>query len=93
MKLRRGGVSQNFCIHKYFYERSPLWKKIRAEAGDTEEAVEANVDGPAGAELSFSPITTIHLSNIALLRQRIITLLKHSAGQTQPYLNLCVKIV
>ena len=98
MKLRRGGVSQNFCVHKFFYEKSPLWKKIRGEAGDSmdTQADDLDDDRPVdggGNGLSFSPITTVHLSNIALLRQRLVKLLKNSVGETQPYLNLCLKIV
>lgn len=31
VKLRKGGISTNFCIHKYFFERSPLWSQIKEE--------------------------------------------------------------
>ncbi|KAI6106113.1 hypothetical protein EDD16DRAFT_203635 [Pisolithus croceorrhizus] len=34
IKVRRGGVGNYTCIHKYFVERSPLWQRIQREEGE-----------------------------------------------------------
>ncbi|KAI0344000.1 hypothetical protein BDW22DRAFT_1355246 [Trametopsis cervina] len=32
-KRKKSGVGANFCIHKYFFERSEIWKGVLAEEG------------------------------------------------------------
>lgn len=51
LKLRTGGLSPNLALHRFFWDRSPTWRKIRAEEAATEEdAPEAN-DPSVEAEL------------------------------------------
>lgn len=47
IKRRQGGVGSNFCVLKYFYERSPLWKPIRDEEAAAARG-EEQVAGPSG---------------------------------------------
>lgn len=48
VKRRQGGVGSNFCILKYFFERSPLWKPIRDEEAAAALSTEQAVAGPSG---------------------------------------------
>jgi len=104
VKLRRGGVGTNFCIHKYFFERNSLWRQIQdeglnsskdlqAEGGglDIEETISTQ-DG-FQAPVQFDPIDARHLSSLSLIQSRIVKLLKHSESQTHPSQNLLVTIV
>ena len=108
VKLRQGGTSQNFCVHKYFFDRNPLWTQIRAlESRDEEEAMAIpDAEHPAiemddgeeakdesRQELQFDPIETHHLTSLNILRTRIVKLLRHSDQQTHICMNLAVKIV
>ena len=34
VKLPKPGVGTNFVVHKYFYEHSPLWRRLHAEEQD-----------------------------------------------------------
>jgi hypothetical protein len=99
VKLRRGGVGTNFCIHKYFFERSPLWRQIQDEGGkDPDEGgpdngeIASTQDG-SQAPVQFDPIDARHLSSLSLIQSRIVKLLKHSESHTHPSQNLLVTIV
>ncbi len=106
VKLRRGGVGTNFCIHKYFFERSPLWRQIQDEgvnsSKDTQEADGGGLDNEETAStaqggfqvpVQFDPIDARHLSSLSLVQSRIVKLLKHSESHTHPSHNLLVTIV
>jgi oxalate---CoA ligase len=103
VKLRRGGVGTNFCIHKYFFERSPLWRQIQdegvnsvkdtqAEGGIDNEETSLTQDG-FQVPIKFDPIDARHLSSLSLIQSRIVKLLKHSESHTHPSQNLLVTIV
>jgi oxalate---CoA ligase len=81
LKLRRGGVGTNFCIHKHFFERSPLWRQMSLTPDGFQ------------APLRFDPIDARHLSSLSLVQSRIVKLLKHSEFHTHPSQNLLVAIV
>lgn len=106
VKLRRGGVSTNFCVHKYFFEHSPLWrqiqgegaslslsKDIRAEEGGLEN--EETAISPDGFQtpVEFDPIDARHLSSLSLIQSRIVRLLKNCKSYTHPSQNLLVTLV
>ncbi|SJL05812.1 uncharacterized protein ARMOST_09148 [Armillaria ostoyae] len=104
VKVRRGGVGSHFCIHRYFFDRSPSWKAIRDEEsnaaaslkpefppGDTEAADEDNIS-PEVRALNFTPIDARHLSSLPLIRARVLNLLKVSKNQIHPANNLIVTI-
>ena len=105
VKLRRGGVGTNFCIHKYFFERSPLWRQIQdegvnsskvlqeADGGGFDNEETASIQDGFQAPVQFDPIDARHLSSLSLVQSRIIKLLKHSESHTHPSQNLLVTIV
>jgi hypothetical protein len=104
LKLRRGGVGTNFCIHKHFFERSPLWRQIQDEGVNSTKDIQAEGGSinneetsltPDGfqAPLRFDPIDARHLSSLSLVQSRIVKLLKHSEFHTHPSQNLLVAIV
>ncbi|KAA1468493.1 hypothetical protein DENSPDRAFT_833797 [Dentipellis sp. KUC8613] len=99
VKLRRGGVGTNFCIHKYFFERSPMWKQIRDEEAreqmKAEPVEEANEEGDASAApsgLHFEPMDAKHLSSLPIIKARVVKLLKHSSNFIHPTQNLLIAI-
>ncbi|KAK0478540.1 hypothetical protein IW261DRAFT_1551813 [Armillaria novae-zelandiae] len=104
VKVRRGGVGTHFCIHRYFFDRSPSWKAIRDEesnaaaplkpefpSGDADAADEDNVS-PEVRALNFTPIDARHLSSLPLIRARVLNLLKVSKNQIHPANNLIITI-
>jgi oxalate---CoA ligase len=104
VKLRRGGVGTNFCIHKYFFEHSPLWRQIQGEGENSSKEVQADEGGLDNEEtvstqddfqapIQFDPIDARHLSSLSLIQSRIVKLLKHSKSYTHPSQNLLVTIV
>lgn len=104
VKLRRGGVGTNFCIHKYFFESSPLWRQIQDEGVNSPKDLEAEGGGIDAEETSltqdgsqapvkFDPIDARHLSSLPLIQSRVVKLLKHSESHTHPSQNLLVAIV
>ncbi|KAF7306563.1 B-block-TFIIIC domain-containing protein [Mycena indigotica] len=102
VKVRRGGVGTHFVIHKYFFDRSELWKGIREEESrataelQAEEVAEApDEDGeqdPAALNLNFAPIDARHLSSLTLLKGRILKLLKASKNQMHASSNMLIAI-
>jgi hypothetical protein len=104
VKLRRGGVGTNFCVHKYFFEHSPLWRQIQDEGVKSSKDPRAEGDGIDNEETSltqdgfrasvqFDPIDARHLSSLSLVQSRIVKLLKHSESHTHASQNLLVTIV
>ena len=95
LKLRRGGVGTNFCIHKYFFEHSPYWRQIRDEGVNPSKDIQAeggSIDNEEAsstrdgfqAPVRFDPIDARHLTSLSLLQSRIEKLLKHSESHTYP---------
>lgn len=104
VKLRRGGVGTNFCIHKYFFECSPLWRQIQDEGVNSSKVLQeadggfdneetAPIQDGFQAPVQFDPIDARHLSSLSLIQSRIVKLLKHSESHTCPSQNLLVTIV
>lgn len=106
VKVRRGGVGTHFCIHKYFFNRSPSWKSIREEelrADDTENvSQELTTELPDEEEdgrttdpksLEFTPIDARHLSSLPLIRARVVKLLKASRNQMHASNNMLITLV
>ena len=81
----------NFCIHKYFFDRSPIWKAIRDEEQKGQELLNEPQEADNG--LTFDPIDVRHLTTLNILRQRLTVLLKNSEDECQTYQNICLKIV
>ncbi|KAL6299663.1 hypothetical protein BKA93DRAFT_741989 [Sparassis latifolia] len=97
VKKRRPGVSTNFCVHKYFFEHSPIWKKIVEEEMKANESEEEQDDddtqmGPSSSDVEFSAIDSRHLSSLPLVRARIAKLLKNSPHHLHASQNLLLKI-
>lgn len=97
VKVRRGGVGSNFCIHKYFYNRSPLWQQILREELDAEDQDPPQEDPnvadepsqfPSVATYGFTPIDSRHLSSLTLLRSRVTKLLSGSQNNMFPAMNI-----
>jgi len=105
VKVRRGGVGTHFCIHKYFFDRSPSWKAIREEelhADDADNAFqEPTTELPNDEEhraidpksLEFTPIDARHLSSLPLIRARVVKLLKASRNQIHAANNMLITLV
>ena len=105
VKLRRGGVGTNFCVHKYFFERSPLWRQIQDEGLNSSKDIQepdvggfdneetASTQDGFQAPVQFDPIDARHLSSLSLIQSRIVKLLKHSESYTHPSNNVLVTIV
>ncbi|KAH9050483.1 hypothetical protein EDB84DRAFT_1449184 [Lactarius hengduanensis] len=103
VKLRRGGVGTNFCVHKYFFERSPLWRQIQGEGASLSKDVRADDGGldnegttisPDGLQtpVQFDPMDARHLSSLSLIQSRIVKLLKNCKSYTHPSQNLLVTL-
>lgn len=88
----RGGGGGNLCIHKYFYEGSDFWQKIRNEENLS------RLDDPGTTMMGtdttkFDAIDTRHLANPGVVKSRIITLLKNSENGLHAYPNLILALV
>ncbi|KAF9523601.1 hypothetical protein CPB83DRAFT_821291 [Crepidotus variabilis] len=103
LKVRRGGVGSHFVIHKYFYERSSVWKAIRDEENEAESSrikndpddSDSEDDAVAVAEsqaLNFTTIDARHLSSFTIIRSRVIKLLKASANHMHTSKNMIVTL-
>ena len=90
----------NFCIHRYFYENSPFWKKVREE----EVAVQNDTvmdDADDGENLGLTKSNIVHfgsidkrsLTSLTLLRSRIVKLLENSENHVHPLINIARHIV
>ncbi|RDX56211.1 hypothetical protein OH76DRAFT_605431 [Lentinus brumalis] len=104
MKLRQPGISTNLCVHKYFYERSPIWQQVVAEEkkavseeqtkdaeGDSDEEMDQEETKPL-APVHFDPIDARHLSSMPVLRSRLAKLLKNCPHNMHTSNNLMIKI-
>jgi transcription factor C subunit 3 len=98
-------VGTHFCIHKYFFDRSPSWKAIREEelrADDADNASqELTMDLPDDEDdrvtdpksLEFTPIDARHLSSLPLIRARVVKLLKASRNHMHAANNMLITLV
>jgi oxalate---CoA ligase len=105
VKVRRGGVGTHFCIHKYFFDRSPSWKAIREEelrADDADNVPrELIMELPDDEEdrttdpklMEFTPIDARHLSSLPLIRARVVKLLRASRNQMHASNNMLITLV
>lgn len=106
VKRKKSGVGSHFCIHKYFFERSNIWREVlneEAEAAATAMKMELDEDEDPDEDMNdqakantgryFSPIDMRHLSSLPLVRARIVKLLKNSPGYMHTTHNLLVTIV
>ncbi|KAI0651544.1 hypothetical protein C8Q79DRAFT_933943 [Trametes meyenii] len=104
VKLRRPGVSTNFCVHKYFYDRSPIWQQVAEEEKQavSEEQTqekesfsddEIDQDETKPFEpVHFEPIDSRHLSSMLLLKSRLTKLLKSCPHNMHTSSNIMIKI-
>jgi hypothetical protein len=101
-KVRRGGVGSHFCIHNYFYERSPLWQQIREEEMRATDDAQPALQTPSSPDTStnlmstsmaFDPMDARHLSSLPLVRARVVKLLKGSRNCMHPCNNILLKLV
>jgi hypothetical protein len=89
----------NFCIHKYFYENSPSWKKVREEenAIQNEKPDEGDETEEAGDArqyfIQFEPMDKRALASLAVLRSRIVKLLENSENSMFPLTNIAPHVV
>ncbi|KAI1797576.1 hypothetical protein LXA43DRAFT_1126097 [Ganoderma leucocontextum] len=104
VKLRQPGISTNIAVHKYFYERSPIWQQVVAEEkkavseaqakdedGDSEEDDEEEETKPF-TPVHFDPIDSRHLSSMPVLKSRLTKLLKACPHNMHTSNNLMLKI-
>ncbi|KAI0757275.1 hypothetical protein C8Q80DRAFT_1132805 [Daedaleopsis nitida] len=104
VKLRQPGVSTNICVHKYFYERSPIWQQVSAEEkkavseeqakdgdGDSEDDSDQEETKPL-APVHFDSIDARHLSSLPVLKSRLTKLLKNCPHYMHTSHNLMAKI-
>jgi transcription factor C subunit 3 len=99
-------VGTHFCIHKYLYERNPLWQQIRDEElqadqdfekisrkrqSESEDEHGEEDDEPSAVD--FEPIDARHLSSLPLVRARVIKLLKGSKNHMHVCNNMLLTIV
>ncbi|PSR80716.1 hypothetical protein PHLCEN_2v6632 [Hermanssonia centrifuga] len=102
-KRKKSGVGANFCIHKYFYERSEIWKIVQAEEDEANQAFLPKAEEVADdvedltlasnlGAIHFDPIDTRHLSSLPLIRARLEKLLKNSPHHMHAAQNLLVTI-
>lgn len=90
----------NFCIHKYFYENSPFWRKVREEEKAVRDDASADTCGDskskemAGSSIvHFESIDKRSLASLTLLRARIVKLLENSKNNIHPLTDIAVHIV
>lgn len=98
VKLKKAGVGANFCMHKYFFDKSESWKAVLAEEreanqdADGEEDVEDDGQSKLGV-IRFDPIDARHLSSLPLIKGRLEKLLRNSPHHMHRALNLVTAIV
>lgn len=105
MKVRRGGVGTHFCIHKYFFDRSPSWRAIREEELRADDANKSSrepaIELPNDEEdrvtdlksMEFTPIDARHLSSLPLIRARVVKLLNASRNHMHAANNMLITLV
>jgi hypothetical protein len=102
VKKKKSGVGTNFVIHKYFYERDLSWQQIRNEEAQAKDTLDVeqqlpddlqSSEGDSKVTITFDPIDSRHLSSLALVRGRLIKLLKASQNNMHSSTNLLVAIV
>lgn len=89
-------MGANFCIHKYFFERSQAWQDVVAEEEEAMQQTHHDEDEEehsTSTSRHFDPIDSRHLSSLQLVQARIEKLLRISPHQTHSLKNLIIKIV
>lgn len=104
VKVRRGGVGTHFCIHKYFFDRSPSWRAIREEELRADDANKSSrepaIELPNDEEdrvtdlksMEFTPIDARHLSSLPLIRARVVKLLNASRNHMHAANNMLITL-
>ncbi|EMD41648.1 hypothetical protein CERSUDRAFT_128608, partial [Gelatoporia subvermispora B] len=105
VKRRQPGSSTNIVVHKYFFERSPVWKQVleeEAEASRAEQRSNVKAEDDSDEEdgldigspttVQFDPIDSRHLSSLPLIKARVVKLLKNSPNNLHASQNMLVKI-
>ncbi|KZT06305.1 uncharacterized protein LAESUDRAFT_726133 [Laetiporus sulphureus 93-53] len=105
VKRRKPGVSTNICVHKYFFDRSEVWKQVlkeEAQAAESQqrggpdeskqESDEEDVQDTTPSTVQFDPIDSRHLSSLPLVRARITKLLQSSPHGIHSSTNVLVRI-
>ncbi|EIW86464.1 hypothetical protein CONPUDRAFT_86434 [Coniophora puteana RWD-64-598 SS2] len=73
VKVRRGGVGNHCCIHRFFVERSSFWQQLRAEEASLEGISENKLaegsevtqeDGESDADEDQTPLTDLQFEAI-----------------------------
>jgi oxalate---CoA ligase len=99
VKVKHGTAGSHLIIHKYFYEGSSLWKKIRNE--EMEDGTETSQVDPSleelqpssSAQVHFEPMDSRHLASLPLIRSRVLKLLKSSKNNMHESNNMLLTIV
>ncbi|TCD70634.1 hypothetical protein EIP91_002353 [Steccherinum ochraceum] len=102
-KRKKTGVGAHVIIHKYFFERSPVWQAVvaeEAEAADT-DLIKAELEGEdegdddvvTQANVTFEPLDSKHLASLPIIRARIVKLLQASPYHMHPVKNIMLRIV
>lgn len=63
-------------------EEKQSWEDVGKEVGEEDDDT-----------LRFTPIDSRHLTQLDILRQRIVKLLNHSKDEVVPYTNIAIRIV
>ena len=102
VKRRSPGISTNICVHKYFFETSPIWRQVREEEEQAkkelqqeppEEADDVDDEELDPSAIQFDPIDSRHLSSLPLIQSRITRLLQNSPHGLHAATNLLIRIV
>lgn len=104
VKRRAPGLSTNICVHKYFFETSPVWSQVREEEEQAKKELQQDPFGDGADDLDddeqvdpsaveFEPIDSRHLSSLPLIQSRVTKLLQNSPHGLHAATNLLISIV
>ncbi|KAJ3552818.1 hypothetical protein NM688_g3955 [Phlebia brevispora] len=105
-KRKKSGVGANFCIHKYFFERSEKWQAVKAEERKATQALTIKTEdipfedeedalttpAPHLGTIQFEPMDSESLHSSVIVRARLEKLLKNSPHNMHASQNLLVTI-
>lgn len=101
-KRKKSGIGAHVVIHKYFFDRSPIWQTVVAEEAEAAEVdllkAELDAEDDVGldtskADVTFEPLDLHHLSSLPILRARVVKLLLASPHQMHALNNLMARVV